>query len=264
MSRNGKTQFPGILEEIMDWPDGRDFGELPEKDITALVENMTLKVCHADAHMHKSRTTEEHQSNVQMDNAAKAGKTQVDLDLEQKDFNTLTEAHIREVLKEIRVITSSLPTSSRPVYSPEQEIKQRGQENCIGEQGASTKSQMEEKNYGIWKKRQATRDFYGNIIRECGEGWGPLGIQYDKGFQGQQEGLPEYIDSKRQTRENMGPMQNQMDILVPKDTEKAELLNAFFASVLTAETGPQESQTLELRVEGWRKGDLLLIVEGWV
>ena len=27
----GETQPPGILEEIMDWPEGRDFGALPEK-----------------------------------------------------------------------------------------------------------------------------------------------------------------------------------------------------------------------------------------
>lgn len=33
------------------------------QDITAQVENMTLKVCHVDAHMLKSHTTEEHQNN---------------------------------------------------------------------------------------------------------------------------------------------------------------------------------------------------------
>ncbi|KAJ7413969.1 hypothetical protein BTVI_41909 [Pitangus sulphuratus] len=34
----GKPNFPGILEEIMDWPEGRDFGALPEKVIHAQEE----------------------------------------------------------------------------------------------------------------------------------------------------------------------------------------------------------------------------------
>lgn len=43
-----------------------------------------------------------------------------------------------------------------------------------------------------------------------------------------------YISSKKKTRENVGLLMNGVDALVTKDTEKAELLNVFFASVLTA------------------------------
>jgi len=35
--------------------------------------------------------------------------------------------------------------------------------------------------------------------------------------------------------------------------EKAELLNAFFASVFRAKASPQESQALETREKDWRK-----------
>ncbi|RMC14846.1 hypothetical protein DUI87_07022 [Hirundo rustica rustica] len=28
---NGKPSFPGILEEVVDWPEARDFEALPEK-----------------------------------------------------------------------------------------------------------------------------------------------------------------------------------------------------------------------------------------
>lgn len=52
---------------------------------------------------------------------------------------------------------------------------------------------------------------------------------------------------KRQTRENVGPLLNDVGVFVTGDTEKAEILNEFFASVFIAKTSPQESQILEVR-----------------
>jgi len=49
-----------------------------------------------------------------------------------------------------------------------------------------------------------------------------------------------------------------------EDAEKAELLNAFSASVFAAKVGPQESQAIELREEACRKGDLPLVEEDCV
>ena len=62
----------------------------------------------------------------------------------------------------------------------------------------------------------------------------------------------------------MGPLLNKVSALVAEDTEKAELLNAFFASVFTAKAGPEESQSLEVREEAWRKDDLPLVEEDCV
>lgn len=45
----------------------------------------------------------------------------------------------------------------------------------------------------------------------------------------------------------MGLLLNGVGVLVTKDTEKEELLNAFFASDFTAKASPQESQALETK-----------------
>uniref|UniRef100_A0A8C9FQ94 RNase H type-1 domain-containing protein n=1 Tax=Pavo cristatus TaxID=9049 RepID=A0A8C9FQ94_PAVCR len=54
------------------------------KDLAALVENMVVKVHHIDAHVPKSRATEEHQNNQQADQAARIEMAQVDLDRQHK------------------------------------------------------------------------------------------------------------------------------------------------------------------------------------
>ncbi|GAB0183198.1 mitochondrial enolase superfamily member 1 [Grus japonensis] len=55
-----------------------------------------------------------------------------------------------------------------------------------------------------------------------------------------------------------------MGASVAEDTEKVELLNAFFALVFTAKAGPQESQILEVGEKVWRKKDFPLVEEDWV
>ena len=45
----------------------------------------------------------------------------------------------------------------------------------------------------------------------------------------------------------MGLLPNKVGVLVMEDTVKAELQNAFFASVFTDNAGPQASQFLEVK-----------------
>ena len=54
------------------------------QDIASRVENLVVKVHHVDAHVPKSRATEENQNNQQADQAAKIKVAQVDLDWHHK------------------------------------------------------------------------------------------------------------------------------------------------------------------------------------
>jgi len=62
----------------------------------------------------------------------------------------------------------------------------------------------------------------------------------------------------------VGPLLNKVGVLVTEDAEKAELLNAFFASIFGAKAGPQESQALEVREEACRRDDPPLVEEDCV
>jgi len=73
-----------------------------------------------------------------------------------------------------------------------------------------------------------------------------------------------YICSKRKARDNVGLLLNEVGVLITEDAEKADLLNAFFASVFSAKTGPQESQALEVREEAHREDDFPLVEEDCV
>ena len=73
-----------------------------------------------------------------------------------------------------------------------------------------------------------------------------------------------YISSKRKARDNVGPLLNEAGVLVTEDAENVELLNAFFASVFSAKTGPQECQAPEVREEAYKEDDFPLVEESSV
>ena len=54
----------------------------------------------------------------------------------------------------------------------------------------------------------------------------------------------------QQQKEIVGLLLNEVTVLVTGDTEKAEVLNAFFVSLFTRNTGLQESKFPEARQKG--------------
>lgn len=62
-------------------------------------------------------------------------------------------------------------------------------------------------------------------------------------IKGNKKDLFVYVNSNRNTREDVSPLLNEGDVLVTGDSEKMEML-IIFASVFTAKIVPQKSQTL--------------------
>ncbi|GAB0204029.1 mitochondrial enolase superfamily member 1 [Grus japonensis] len=122
--------------------------------------------------------------------------------------------------------------------------------------------------YRMWKKGMATWEENRDVVRVCRDATrkakAHLELNLARDVKDNKKGFFKYISNKMKTRENVGLLLNEMDALVMEDTEKVELLNAFFASVFTAKASPQESQTLEVGEKVWRKEDLPLVGENWV
>ncbi|PKU43539.1 glycerol kinase [Limosa lapponica baueri] len=111
--------------------------------------------------------------------------------------------------------------------------------------------------YTEWKKGLTTWEEYTNAIRVCRD-------ETRKAKASLELNVARDIKVNRKTRENVGPLLNETGAMVTEDAEKAELLNAFFASVFTAQASPQESQTLEVTEKVWTKEDFPLVEEDQV
>ncbi|PKU42717.1 rna-directed dna polymerase from mobile element jockey-like [Limosa lapponica baueri] len=135
----------------------------------------------------------------------------------------------------------------------------------MAEQRASEKLKWKKEVYSAWKKGLTTWEDYKNAVRVCrGEmrkAKASLELNLTRDVKANKKGFFKYIGGKRKTGENVGPLLNEMGAMVTEDTEKAELLNAFFASVFTAQASPQESQTLQVIEKVWMKEDFSLVEE---
>jgi len=92
------------------------------------------------------------------------------------------------------------------------------------------------KIFGMWKEGQATWEEYRNVVRRCRDAKRKANVHMEsnptRDVKDNRKGFFKYINSKWKTRDNVGPLLNEVGVLVMEDAEKAALLGAFFASVL--------------------------------
>jgi len=124
------------------------------------------------------------------------------------------------------------------------------------------------KVYGMWKEGQATWEEYRKVVKACRDAMRKAKVHLElnlaRDVKDNNKGFFKYISSKQKTRDNAGLLLNEVGVLVTEHAEKAELLNAFFASPFSAKVGPQESQALEVKKEVCREDDLPLVEEDCV
>jgi len=80
-----------------------------------------------------------------------------------------------------------------------------------------------------------------------------LALNFARDMNGNKKGLYKHNSSKR--RENVGLLLNGAEDLLIKDTEEANLLNGFCASVFIGRVALQEFQVLETRGKVWNRKD---------
>ncbi|CAM4584870.1 unnamed protein product [Lepidochelys kempii] len=101
-----------------------------------------------------------------------------------------------------------------------------------------------------------TRDEYINIARACRneirKAKSHLELQLARDVKSNKKGFFRYVGNKKKAKESVGPLLNEGGNLMTEDVEKANVLNAFFASVFTNKVS---SQTTAMGSTAWGGGD---------
>ncbi|KAF1595969.1 UNVERIFIED_CONTAM: hypothetical protein FQV16_0016447, partial [Eudyptes robustus] len=94
--------------------------------------------------------------------------------------------------------------------------------------------------YHLWKKGQETQGEYRDLVRSCREEMRKAKAQLECNLaavvRDNKKCFYKYINDKKRAKENLHPLLDAGGNIVTEDEEKAEALNAFFASVFNSKT----------------------------
>ncbi|PKU36300.1 rna-directed dna polymerase from mobile element jockey-like [Limosa lapponica baueri] len=109
--------------------------------------------------------------------------------------------------------------------------------------------------YHLWKKGQATQEEYRDLMKlyreKIRKAKAQLELNLANDIRDNKKSCYKYLTNKKRARGSLHPLLDAGGNIATKDEEKAEKLNAFFASVLNSQTSyPQDVQPSELEDKG--------------